>query len=92
MQPTQHPPAILPLLLPPRQNHQIRNQRHALHHDGEGHQEADTAPHAAEIAVVVAVALVGEVVALMGEGGAAFVEAVGVVDAFTARLDGVQRD
>lgn len=92
MQPTQHPPPILPLLLPPRQNHQIRNQRHTLNHDREGHQEANAAPHAAEIAVVVAVALVGEVVALMGEGGAASVEAVGVVDAFTARLDGLQRD
>ena len=81
MQCSQHAPPIYPLLLVPRQHNHIRNQRHTLQHDGEAHQKADRAPHAAEVAITaVAVRFVGEVVAGIGGGGTMLVEAVGVVD------------
>ena len=80
-QKSQDPPSILPLLFSTRQDDHVRHERHALDDDGKGHEEADAAPHGAEGAVfAVAVVVLREVGAGAGEGGAALVEAVGVVD------------
>ena len=73
-------------MLSPSENDNVCDEGHALHDDGEGHEEANGAPHGAEVVIAVAILLVGEVVAFTGEGGTATVETVGVVDLFAAGL------
>lgn len=86
MQPTEYFPPGFPFLLPTREYHNVRNDDHTLHNDTEGHQKAHGTPHGAKIAVIMAVSLVGEVVALASEGGTAAVEAIGVVYLLAAGL------
>lgn len=84
--PTQYLPSAFPLLFAASKNHNVRYQRHTLPNYGERHQEADRAPHGAEIAVIVAVCRLWKVLARVCEGGTAFVEAISVVDVFAAWL------
>lgn len=77
-------PPGLALVLAASQHHEVRDEGHALEHDGEGHEKPDGAPHGAKVAalaltVVAArerVAIIG--IVLVGKGGAAAVETIGV--------------
>ena len=88
MQPAQDFPATLPLLLSSGKDDNVCDERHALEHNGERHEEADGAPHGAEVAVAMAVLLLGEVVAGVCKGGTAPVKTVGVVYPLAAGLLG----
>lgn len=64
---TQKPPPVLTEPLPTRENDQVGDDTHTLEHDGEGHQEADRAPHRAEVPVfAMAVFTLGEALAGIG--------------------------
>lgn len=86
-QPAQDLPPRLPLLFPARNHDHESDQGHAFHDHGEGHEEADRAPHGAEITIMVTVFGFGKALAFAGEGGATTVKTVGVVDFYAARLD-----
>lgn len=68
------------------QNDNVRDERHTLYDDCERYEKADGAPHGAEITIAMAVLLVGEVLAVVGERGTAAVEAIGVVNLRAAGL------
>ena len=76
----QNLPPCFTLLFPTGQDYNEGDKRHALYHDCERHEKADGAPHGAEITVIVAVFHFWEAIALMGEGGAATVKPVGIVN------------
>jgi hypothetical protein len=77
---TKKPPPILAQSFPAAEDHQVGDYAYALHDDREGHEEADGAPHRAEIpAVAVAVFALREALAGIREGGTAAVETVGVM-------------
>lgn len=83
----QHTPALLASLLASKNHSDIRHDRHALKHNREAHEEADGAPHGAEVAVfAMTIFVLGEVGAETGQGGAAFVKTVGVADMVTGGL------
>ena len=86
MQPSQDPPPALSLLPSPGQNHNVGDEGHTLHDDSERHKEPDRAPHAAEVSVMLAVRRLRELGAIVVQGGAASVEAVGVMNAFAGGL------
>ena len=73
-------------MLSASQDHDVGDQRHALEDNGERHEEANRAPHGAEVAVVMAVLGMREVVAGVGEGRTAAMESVGVVYGFANGL------
>lgn len=79
-------PATDPLLFAARHNHRVCNDGHALHDNGEAHEEADGTPHGTEVAIMTAVEWLRKVDAVVCEGGAAPMEAVGVVDMFASGL------
>lgn len=88
MQSSQYLPTRFPFLLATNQNDNIRDYRHALQDDCERHEEADRAPHGAEVTVAMAVFFVREVLAFACERGTTAVETVSVVDSFAAGLRG----
>ena len=61
MQSSQYLPSRFPFLLASDQNDKIRNERHALQDDSEGHEKADGPPHGTEVTVTMAVFLLREV-------------------------------
>lgn len=74
------PPTVLAEPLSATEDDHVGNDTHSLQHNGERHEESDRAPHGAEISVVaMAVFALREALTGIGEGGAAAVEAVGVV-------------
>ncbi len=86
-----HLPPALTLLSTAGQDGDVRHQGHALEHDGEGHQKADATPHGAEISIrSMAVVVLGEVFARLGDRGATFVEAICVVDTIAIILNNNQ--
>jgi len=87
----QHLPADDPLLAAAGDDDDEGERGHALEHDGEGHEEADAAPQAAEVAVQRAVGLLREGLAGGGQRAAARVQAVGVVHCRAGELLGENR-
>jgi len=89
-QQTHYLPPLIPLLLPPKDDDRVGDQRRALDYHGKRHQEANAAPQAAEGAVVpVAVFVLREVGADACQRGAALVQAVAIVDFFAGGLEGL---
>ena len=87
MQRTQYFPALFSLLFAAGQNHQVGNDGHPLANDRKGHEKPHGSPHRTEIAILMAIDFLWEVVAGTGEGGASSMQAVGIVDLFTAGLE-----
>lgn len=68
----QDPPSRLSQLFPPGEDDDVRDDRNALQNDGEGHQEADAAPHRAEVAIfALAVLILRKRLARVGQRRAA---------------------
>lgn len=88
MQSSQYLPPGFPLLLASDQDDNIRNHRHALQDDCERREEADRAPHGAEVTVAMAVFFVWEVFTVVCERGTTAVETVSVMNFFAAGLRG----
>ncbi|KKA18369.1 hypothetical protein T310_7674 [Rasamsonia emersonii CBS 393.64] len=93
----QDPPSRLSQLFPSRQDDNVGDNGNALQNDGKGHQEADAAPHGAEVSIfAMAVLILRKRVARVGQRRAAAMETqalntvylvIGVADLFTVIAD-----
>lgn len=83
-----HLPAALSLLPPTDQHDGKSDERSQLQNDGEAHQKADGTPHAAEVSLIGAMAILvlWEIGAGAAQAAAALVQAVGYMD----RIRGVR--
>lgn len=88
MQSSQYLPPRFPFLLASDQNDNVRNYCHALQDDCERREEADRAPHGAEVTVAMTVFFLREVFTVACERGTTAVETVSVVNSFAAGLRG----
>jgi hypothetical protein len=74
---THNLPSIVARLLPAKYDDNESNNGRKLDDDREGHEKADTAPHATEGGITLAVVVLGEGIAASSDRGTALVEAVG---------------
>ena len=86
--PAYDPPSTLALLLATRQHDDESDQGHALDDDGKGHEEADGAPHVAEVSIfAMALGFFREFCAAVSDGVAQRMKPVIVADWVTRVLE-----